>query len=85
MLKNALAKTTKIYNEYPRTFWIVVLVTFIDRFGGALIFPFFALYLTSKFDVGMTDVGVLFGTFSAAMVVLMRFLIPRRITKSSPM
>jgi MFS family permease len=42
----------------------VVLVTFIDRLGGALIFPFFALYLTSKFNVGMTDVGVLFAIFS---------------------
>jgi MFS family permease len=64
MLKSTIAKAYRIYNEYPRTFWIVVLITFIDRIGGALIFPFFALYLTSKFNVGMTDVGVLFATFS---------------------
>lgn len=64
MLKSTLAKASNLYNEYPRTFWIVVIVTFIDRIGGALIFPFFALYLTSKFNVGMTDVGVLFATFS---------------------
>src|SRR6266540_5342929 len=64
MLKSALVKASNLYNEYPRNFWIVVLVTFIDRVGGALIFPFFALYLTSKFHVSMTDVGVLFATFS---------------------
>jgi len=64
MLKNALEKVSRLYHEYPRTFWVVVLVTFIDRIGGSLIFPFFALYLTSKFNVGMTDVGVLFATFS---------------------
>ncbi len=64
MLKSALVKASNLYNEYPRNFWIVVLVTFIDRVGGALIFPFFALYLTSKFNVSMTDVGVLFATFS---------------------
>ncbi len=64
MFKNTLAKVSSIYHEYPRNFWIVVVVTFIDRVGGALIFPFFALYLTSKFNVSMTDVGVLFATFS---------------------
>jgi MFS family permease len=53
-----------VYHEYPRVFWNLVVITFIDRIGGALIFPFFALYLTSKFGVGMTDVGVLFATFS---------------------
>lgn len=50
--------------EYPRHFWTLVGVTFIDRLGGALLFPFFALYITSKFGVGMTEVGVLFAAFS---------------------
>lgn len=61
---NTLEKISKIYHEYPRTFWNLVVITFIDRIGGALIFPFFALYLTSKFGVGMTQVGVLFAAFS---------------------
>lgn len=64
MFKSTLGKMSKLYYEYPRTFWNLVVITFIDRIGGALIFPFFALYLTSKFDVGMTDVGVLFAAFS---------------------
>jgi MFS family permease len=51
------------YREYPRTFWMMILVNFIDRLGGSLLFPFFALYLTKRFNVGMTDVGVLFAVF----------------------
>ena len=47
------------YEEFPRPFWTLVVVTFIDRLGGALLFPFFALYITSKFGVGMMQVGVL--------------------------
>ncbi|MCJ7435070.1 MAG: MFS transporter [Anaerolineales bacterium] len=63
-LQNITRKISRIYHEYPRTFWTVVIISFIDHIGGALIFPFFALYLTSKFDVGMTRVGVLFAAFS---------------------
>jgi len=55
-----------VYHEYPRVFWILMVITFIDRIGGALLFPFFALYLTSRFNVGMTEVGVLFATFSVS-------------------
>ena len=52
------------YRSYRRSFWILVGATFIDRLGGALLFPFFALYITEKFNVGMTEVGVLFALFS---------------------
>jgi MFS family permease len=53
-------KLQEIYQEYPKTFWIIMGGMFIDRVGGALIFPFFGLYITSKYNVGMTEVGVLF-------------------------
>lgn len=64
VFQNTLEKISKVYHEYPRTFWIVAAITFVDRVGGALLFPFFALYLAKKFGVGMTDVGVLFAAFS---------------------
>lgn len=67
--KDTTQKALKVYNEYPRIFWIVIVITFIDRIGGALLFPFFALYITSKFHVGMTDVGVLFAAFAASSFV----------------
>jgi len=63
MLKQ-LEKAKDIYAEYPRSFWTLVAITFVDRVGGAMLFPFFALYLTKKFDIGMTQVGVLFAAFS---------------------
>jgi len=69
MLNETRQKISKLYHEYPRTFWVVIAITFIDRIGGSLLFPFFALYITSKFNVGMTDVGVLFAAFSASSFV----------------
>jgi MFS family permease len=57
------------YREYRRSFWILVGATFIDRLGGSLLFPFFALYITEKFNVGMTEVGVLFALFSLSSFI----------------
>ena len=58
------ARFDKVYHEFPRLFWVVVGVSFIDRIGGTLLFPFFALYITQKFNVGMTEAGVLLGISS---------------------
>ncbi|MBT3337808.1 MAG: MFS transporter [Anaerolineae bacterium] len=66
MLKNQIENWKNIYQEYPKTFWMLVTVSFIDQLGGALLFPFFALYITMKFSVGMTEVGYLFALFSVA-------------------
>lgn len=55
---------TKIYREFPSQFWIVVAVSFIDRVGGTLLFPFFSLYITQRFNVGMTQAGIILGLFS---------------------
>lgn len=63
-MEEKINKLRDIYHEYPRTFWTLISVTFIDRVGGAMLFPFFALYLTKKFDIGMTQVGILFAAFS---------------------
>lgn len=54
----------RAYNDYPRLFWIVVGISFVDRLGGTLLFPFFALYITQKFNVGMTQAGILLGIMS---------------------
>jgi MFS family permease len=47
----------------------MIAVNFVDRLGGSLLFPFFALYITQKFDVGMTQVGVLFAIFSLSSFI----------------
>lgn len=64
-----ISKAKLIFNEYPRTFWTLTGTVFIDSLGGALLFPFFALYVTQKFDVGMTEVGILFAILSGARIV----------------
>jgi MFS family permease len=56
-------RALQVYREYPRDFWMMIAVNFVDRLGGSLLFPFFALYITKKFDVGMTEVGGLFAIF----------------------
>lgn len=63
-----VARLRRLYAEFPAQFWIVVLGTFIDRLGGALLFPFFTLYLTRKFNIGMTEVGFIFGVFALSSV-----------------
>ena len=62
-------KIKNSYNEYPNPFKVLVLATFIDRMGGFLLFPFFALYVTAHFNVGMTQVGFLFTLFSAGNII----------------
>jgi len=60
-MKNIFAKITKVYNEFPRLFWIVVFARFIDALGGTILFPFFSLYVTERFGVGMMQAGILLG------------------------
>jgi MFS family permease len=63
-MNNLLTRTRNVYNEYPRAFWTYNIIVFIDRLGGFMLYPFFALYLTQKFDIGMSTVGILFAVFS---------------------
>ena len=59
-----ISRLQKIYGEYPRQFWLLMFGVFIDRTGGALLFPFFSLYITRHFDVGLTEAGIVFLIFS---------------------
>lgn len=58
-----------VFHEFPKTFWVLMGATFIDRVGGGLIFPFLALYVTSHFDVGMTEVGIVFAVFALSSII----------------
>lgn len=59
-----IARIRTTYHEFPATFWIVVLTSFIDVIGSTLLFPFFALYITQRFGVGMAKAGLLLGLSS---------------------
>jgi len=69
LFSTSIKRVNSIYREYPKQFWVIVGSNFIDRIGGALIFPFFALYITMKFQVGMTEVGLLFALFSVTDMI----------------
>ena len=52
------------WQEFPRHFQILMGASFIDRLGFALLFPFYGLYVTEKFGVGMIEVGVIFAIWA---------------------
>ena len=62
-------KIRSLYEEYPKQFWVMMLGLFIDQLGGNIIYPFFTLYVTSKFGVGLTQVGLLLGAMTAGGIV----------------
>ena len=55
-----LSKFKATYSKFSKNFWLLMFAAFVDRLGGALIFPFLSLYFSQKFNVGMTQVGTLF-------------------------
>ncbi|MBN2049301.1 MAG: MFS transporter [Spirochaetales bacterium] len=59
-----IQKIKKIIREYPKVFWILAGSSFIDALGKTILFPYFTLYITKKFQVGMTEAGVLLAIFS---------------------
>lgn len=59
----------QLYRQFPKGFWIIVGVHFVDKIGATLVFPFFALYITGEFGVGMTEAGILLGLLSLAGIL----------------
>jgi MFS family permease len=68
-MKQLLERTKNVYHEYPSAFWIYNIIVFVDRLGGFMLYPFFALYLTQKYHIGMSTVGLLFAIFSISGMV----------------
>lgn len=62
-------KIKNMYNEYPNAFKVLTLATFIDMLGSFLLYPFYALYITGRFGVGMIEVGYLFSIFAVGNVL----------------
>ncbi|MBU1050182.1 MFS transporter [Candidatus Bipolaricaulota bacterium] len=58
-----------IYREFPKSFWILIFASYIDVIGRSSVTVFFALYVTQRFNVGMTKVGGLLALFAIAGMV----------------
>lgn len=54
------------YLAFPTSFRVLIVAMFIDRLGGTILFPYFALYITREFEVGMTEAGIVLGLFSVS-------------------
>jgi len=57
------------YHDYPRNFWVLVGASFTDTIGSTAFRPFFALFITQHFGVGMTEAGLLFAVFALSSFV----------------
>ena len=66
MIDSIFKRLADIYHQYPHAFWMVVVVNFIERLGTSLLLPFFALYMTKRFQVDMEVVGSLFAVWTAS-------------------
>lgn len=62
-------RLNKLYHQFPSKFWIIILAFFIDSIGATLLFPFFSLYITDRFNVGMTQAGMVLAMFSIFGVI----------------
>ncbi|MHA1796469.1 MAG: MFS transporter, partial [Promethearchaeota archaeon] len=69
MVNKIFNRLKQTYHDYPKTFWVLLLGTFIDRLGGFLLFPYFAIYIRKHFQVGMTEVGFIFTMFSVGSLL----------------
>lgn len=68
-ISGRIQRLGNLAREYPSQYWIVVAATFIDRLGGAMLWPFFTLYITRKFDIGLTQAGLLLFLFSISGMI----------------
>jgi MFS family permease len=59
-------KSLRNTKDFPRAFWVLMVASFVDHIGSFLLLPFFSLYITDKFGVGLTEVGQVFLVFSIA-------------------
>ncbi|MDH3943870.1 MAG: MFS transporter [Anaerolineae bacterium] len=63
-----IQKARNTYLEYPRTFWVLMGGNLVDNLGGAMLFPFFSLYVTKHFNVGLTEAGIVFSIFAVTSI-----------------
>ncbi len=69
MLQNTVGRIKATYQEYPKQFWMLMGATFIDAVGSALLFPFFALYVTKAFGIGLSQVGLIFAALTVTSMI----------------
>lgn len=69
LCRTMIERFRRTYQSFPTSFRALVIAMFVDRLGGTILYPYFALYITRRFGVGMTEAGVLLGLFSVSGLV----------------
>ena len=55
--------------DYPYSIWTMTGGTFINTFGGSMVFPIFTLYFTGKFGLSLAEAGLLASLFVVGSMV----------------
>jgi MFS family permease len=55
--------------EYPRSIWSLTGGTFINSFGGSMVFPLFTLFFTQKFGISVAEAGLLAALFTVGGLI----------------
>lgn len=58
-----------IRREYSRSIWALAGGTFINSFGGSMVFPLFTLYFTQKFGIKVAEAGLLAMLFTVGGLI----------------
>lgn len=59
-----IASLTSTIKRFSPKFWVLMAASFIDSLGSWMVIPFFSLYITQKFSVGLAQAGALMGIYS---------------------
>src|SRR5512136_1338219 len=58
-----------VRREYPRSIWALTGGTFINSFGGSMVFPLFTLFFTQKFGISVAQAGLLIVLFTVGGLI----------------
>src|SRR5512136_136873 len=58
-----------VRREYPRSIWALTGGTFINSFGGSMVFPLFTLFFTQKFGISVAQAGLLVVLFTVGGLI----------------
>lgn len=61
-IRNTRGRSTNSLTGFSPRFWALIGASFVDHVDRKMVFPFFSLDITDRYDDGMTQAGVLLCT-----------------------
>lgn len=69
MLTRPFTRLRSVWRDYPQQFWLLLFTAFINSLGGALLWPFYTLYVTQRFHVGLAEAGVVIALWGSTELI----------------